>query len=169
MAIGMPTTITAVQVTKMTFMNVGGSVGPGGTRSKFGPLIHRIHTYNWKARIAPPTVAQMWMGLTFGCTWAPIAAAPPSGSVIEGVLFLSDSPLLMTLSPHRSLRVCNSTFQLPGSKGTTVGTSAPSGRTSSPSVLMKPECFVGIGRAGSGQGTSVPSPQMPPVKYERFM
>ena len=46
-------------------MNVGGSVGPAGTRSKLGPVIHRIHTYNWKARIAPPTAAQILTGVTF--------------------------------------------------------------------------------------------------------
>ena len=46
--------------------------------------------------------AQIWTGLTFGWTWAPSAAAPPSGSVTEGAFFLSDSPLLMTLSPSRS-------------------------------------------------------------------
>ena len=39
-------------------MNVGGSVGPAGTRSKLGPVIQRIHTYSWNARIAPPTAAQ---------------------------------------------------------------------------------------------------------------
>ena len=44
MAIGRPTTITAVQVKRIAFMNVGGSVGPAGTRSKLGPVTHRIHT-----------------------------------------------------------------------------------------------------------------------------
>jgi hypothetical protein len=44
MAIGRPTMITAVQVKRTVFMNVGGSVGPGGTRSKLGPVIQRIHT-----------------------------------------------------------------------------------------------------------------------------
>ena len=28
------------------FMYNGGSVGPAGTRSKYGPVIQRIHTYN---------------------------------------------------------------------------------------------------------------------------
>ncbi|BBY69815.1 hypothetical protein MINTM005_01370 [Mycobacterium intracellulare] len=27
-----------------TFMYIGGSLGPDGTRSKYGPVIHRIHT-----------------------------------------------------------------------------------------------------------------------------
>ena len=65
MAIGRPTTMTAVQVNRIAFMNVGGSVGPGGTRSKLGPVIQLIQTYSWKARIAPPTAAQTLTGVIF--------------------------------------------------------------------------------------------------------
>ena len=144
--------ITTVHVVRIAFIRVGGSLTPAGTRSKYGPVIQRIQTYNWKTRIAPPRTAQIWTGLTFGWTWAPSAAAPPSGSVTVGAFFLSDSPLLMTPSPSGLLSYCAGASQFPRSKGTTVGSSTPSGRTSSPSVLMKPERLVGIGRTGLGQG-----------------
>ena len=52
----------------------------------------------------------------------------------------------------------------PRSKGTLSGISAPSGRTSSPSVLMKPDSLVGSGSTGLGHGISDPSPQRPFMK-----
>ncbi len=85
--------MTAVQVTRITFMNVGGSVGPGGTRSKLGPVIQRIHTYSWRARIAPPTAAQIRTGVTLACGWSPSVPAPLSDSVTERA-FLFDSSVM---------------------------------------------------------------------------
>ena len=65
MATGRPTTMTAVHVKRIAFMNVGGSVGPAGTRSKLGPVTHRSHTYSWKVRITPPTAAHTRTGVIF--------------------------------------------------------------------------------------------------------
>ena len=56
---GRPTQRTIAFAMSGTFMYIGGSLGPAGTRSKKGPVIHRIHTYNWRTRIAPPTKAQI--------------------------------------------------------------------------------------------------------------
>ncbi|WP_369828122.1 hypothetical protein [Mycobacterium sp. 852002-51163_SCH5372311] len=53
---------------RTTFINIGGSLGPLGTRTKYGPVIQRIQTYNWKARITPPTMAQIRTGLAVDCT-----------------------------------------------------------------------------------------------------
>ena len=64
MAIGKPTHMRTELNVRKAFMNIGGSDGPPGTRSKYGPVIHRIHTYNWSARTAPPMVAQIVTGLT---------------------------------------------------------------------------------------------------------
>src|SRR5581483_3660064 len=93
-ATGSPTTITAVQVKRIAFMNVGGSLGPGGTRSKLGPAIQRIHTYSWKARMAPPTTAQISTGLALGGALVPSEATSPSDSVTDGALLLLDSSVM---------------------------------------------------------------------------
>ncbi len=37
----------------------GGSFGPAGTRSKYGPVIQLIHTYSVSARITAPNAAQI--------------------------------------------------------------------------------------------------------------
>src|SRR5215212_11680036 len=105
MAIGRPTTITAVQMKRIAFMNVGGSVGPGGTRSKLGPVIQRIHTYSWKARIAPPTAAQIFTWVTLDWGGVP-SDASLSDSVIAG-FFLCDRSLT-TPSPLRLRIACTS-------------------------------------------------------------
>src|SRR6201984_1758425 len=53
---------TAWKKTIATFMNVGGSVGPVGTRSKNGPVAHLINTYAMKARIIVPRPAHHFTG-----------------------------------------------------------------------------------------------------------
>src|SRR5271155_4086382 len=53
---------TAWKKTIATFMNVGGSVGPVGTRSKNGPVAHLINTYAMKARITVPRPAHHFTG-----------------------------------------------------------------------------------------------------------
>lgn len=44
MATGNSTGEPICHIIKATFIKVGGSVGPGSTRVKYGPVIHRIHT-----------------------------------------------------------------------------------------------------------------------------
>src|SRR5690242_20784038 len=93
-AIGSPATMTAVQVNRIAFMNVGGSLGPGGTRSKWGPAIQRIHTYSWKARMAPPAMAQVRTGLALGGAVVPSEPTSPIASVTDGALLLLDSSVM---------------------------------------------------------------------------
>ena len=66
MANGRPTQRTTALAISGIFMYIGGSFGPAGTRSKYGPVIHRIHTYSWSTRIAPPNAAQILTGLPVG-------------------------------------------------------------------------------------------------------
>ena len=57
---------TAWKKTIATFMNVGGSVGPVGTRWKNGLVAHLINTYVMKARITaprPPTISREPIGV----------------------------------------------------------------------------------------------------------
>ena len=49
-ATGRPTQSTIAFAMRGVFMYIGGSLGPPGTLSKYGPVIHRIHTYNWRTR-----------------------------------------------------------------------------------------------------------------------
>ena len=69
-AIGRPTHIRMPLNVRKAFMYVGGSVGPPGTRVKYGPVIHRIHTYSWSTRSAPPIAAQigdrLYLRVNFG-------------------------------------------------------------------------------------------------------
>ena len=59
----MPTGIdTAWKKTIPTFMNVGGSVGPVGTRSKNGPVTQSINTYAMKMKITAPRPAHHFTG-----------------------------------------------------------------------------------------------------------
>ena len=60
---GRPTQRTIAFAMSGTFMYIGGSLGPAGTLSKYGPVIQRIHTYNWRTRIAPPTTGPDLDGL----------------------------------------------------------------------------------------------------------
>src|SRR5262247_2428589 len=55
--------MTPVQVTRMVFIQVGGSLGPAGTRTKYGPVTHLAQTYSCTARTAPPARAHVWTGL----------------------------------------------------------------------------------------------------------
>src|SRR5262249_60475857 len=59
-----------VQVTRMVFTQVGGSLGPAGTRTKYGPVTHLAQTYSCTARTAPPAMAHARTGLkeARGCT-----------------------------------------------------------------------------------------------------
>ncbi len=41
---GRPTHIKAPLNVRNAFMYIGGSLGPDGTRVKYGPVIHRTHT-----------------------------------------------------------------------------------------------------------------------------
>src|SRR5262249_10308319 len=63
--------MTPVQVTRMVFIQVGGSLGPAGTRTKYGPVTHLAQTYSCTARIAPPASAHAWTGLdeARGCAY----------------------------------------------------------------------------------------------------
>src|SRR5215475_2938198 len=63
MATGSPSMMTPVQMVRMVFIQTGGSLGPGGTRTKFGPVIHLAQTYSCTARTAPPATAHAWTGL----------------------------------------------------------------------------------------------------------
>src|SRR5262245_25509106 len=54
--------MTPVHVTRMVFIHIGGSLGPAGTRTKYGPVTHFAQTYSWTARIAPPARAHAWTG-----------------------------------------------------------------------------------------------------------
>src|SRR4051794_27522121 len=94
MAIGKPTTMTPVQVKRIAFMNVGGSVGPAGTRSKLGPLTHLIQTYSWNARMTAPTAAQTWMGLDLDWGSAPRSPTVLNDSVVSAVFLLFDSSVI---------------------------------------------------------------------------
>src|SRR5262245_27973099 len=55
--------MTPVQATRMVFIQAGGSLGPAGTRTKYGPVTHLIQTYSCTARTAPPARAHAWTGL----------------------------------------------------------------------------------------------------------
>src|SRR5215470_9877395 len=55
--------MTPVQVTRTTFIQVGGSLGPAGTRTKYGPVIHLVQTYSCTARTAAPAMAHARTGL----------------------------------------------------------------------------------------------------------
>jgi hypothetical protein len=44
MLTGRASTITAVQTVRIVFISVGGSLGPLGTTSKWGPVTQRIQT-----------------------------------------------------------------------------------------------------------------------------
>src|ERR1700752_3705779 len=48
---------TIRQTTRATFIQSGSGVGPGSTRSKYGPVIHRSRTNAWNARTAAPSAA----------------------------------------------------------------------------------------------------------------
>jgi hypothetical protein len=64
-----------------------------GTRVKYGPVTHRIHTYSWSSRMAPPTTAQMvtrFVDLTSPSS----GGTALSGSLTEGALFLLDNPVM---------------------------------------------------------------------------
>lgn len=73
MANGRPTHSTAALAISGTFMYIGGSFGPTGTRSKYGPVIQRAHTYSCSASSAPPAAAQIRMALPLYCRRLPVA------------------------------------------------------------------------------------------------
>src|SRR5690625_7026448 len=56
---GRPTHSATALAISGTFMYIGGSFGPTGTRSKNGPVIQRPQTYSCNASNAPPKVAQI--------------------------------------------------------------------------------------------------------------
>src|SRR5262245_13102451 len=62
--------MTLVQVTRTILIQVGGTLGPAGTRTKYGPVIHLAQTNSWTARSAPPMSAHAWTGLNEECDWA---------------------------------------------------------------------------------------------------
>src|SRR5262245_55507051 len=66
MATGSPRQMTPVQMVRIAFIQVGGSLGPGGTRMKFGPVTHMVQTYSCKARIKPPAQAHATTGWNDG-------------------------------------------------------------------------------------------------------
>src|SRR5262249_48786211 len=49
----------------------GGSLGPAGTRTKYGPVTHLAQTYSCTARTDPPASAHAWTGLdeARGCAY----------------------------------------------------------------------------------------------------
>ena len=69
-AIGRPTHTTMALKVRKAFMYMGGSVGPPGTRVKYGPVSHRIHTYSWKQKRASdggPDGDRLDLGLGRSC------------------------------------------------------------------------------------------------------
>ena len=70
MANGRPTQSTTALAIIGIFMCNGGSFGPAGTRSKYGPVIQLIHTYSVSARITRaqcrPDLNRLALGLNLG-------------------------------------------------------------------------------------------------------
>src|SRR5262245_49606052 len=67
--------MTPVQMVRMVFIQVGGSDGPGGTATKWGPVIQLPQTQSWNARIRPPAQAHATTGLNVDSARASRASA----------------------------------------------------------------------------------------------
>jgi len=82
-------------------MYSGGSDGPEGTRSKYGPVTQLIQTYSWNARRTPPMTAKILTVFDF-CFTSPLdSVATLADSVISDLAFdasLTNSLLLD--APH---------------------------------------------------------------------
>ena len=83
--------ITAVHVVRIAFMNIGGSVGPGRYPLEIGSGDPADPDVQLEGQDRTADGGPDLHGLDLGLTWAPSAAAPPSGSVTVDPFFLFDS------------------------------------------------------------------------------